>query len=261
MATALLADVGFESFVENEEGVDAYIPTDDFKLEAVIDSLDLLQEVEYTLSYREIAHENWNQKWEESFHPVVVDSRCAIRAPFHPAQPEVDYEIIIQPQMSFGTGHHQTTYLMTEFLLDEKDLSGQKVLDVGTGTGVLAILAEKLGAIEVLGTDIEDYIVDNALENIQHNSCMNIRVEKADLQQLRPKDRTVTLANINLNALLAEMELMAASLTTGGRLYLSGFYEQDSNTLVETASKYGLKKVEMKTRDHWTALKLIKHTG
>ena len=179
---AVLADIGFESFVDTDSGVEAYVRSQNFDSESLteviaIDSLSVYTQVEV------LPDENWNQKWEDSFDPVLIANRCLIRAPFHEADSSHEFELIIQPQMSFGTGHHQTTGLMVEYLLD-MDLTGQHLLDVGTGTGVLAILAEKKGAVEIVATDIEDYIVENAKENIQHNSCVHIGVEKADIQEI-----------------------------------------------------------------------------
>jgi ribosomal protein L11 methyltransferase len=256
IAVSELSDLGFESFVETEKGVDAFIQESLFD-ENALDFINEWEGVKTTFHSEKIPFTNWNAKWEADFKPVIVRNDCIVRAPFHQLDKEYTFDIIIQPQMSFGTGHHATTSLMIQFLLDEK-LEGKRVLDLGSGTGVLAILAEKLGAKDILATDIEDYIVDNARENIALNHCVEIAVKKADVAKDTYTDYDLILANINLNVLIQSMATIASAGRKGSKVMMSGFYDDDIPKLKQTAEQYGLVLEEVRKQERWAAVLLIK---
>jgi ribosomal protein L11 methyltransferase len=256
IAVSELSDLGYESFVDTEEGVEAFIQERIFD-EAALYFINDWEDVEVSFHSEKIPFTNWNAKWEEDFKPVIVRKDCIVRAPFHHLEEEYTYDIIIQPQMSFGTGHHATTSLMIQFLLDE-DLQGKRVLDLGSGTGVLAILAEKRGARDILATDIEDYIVDNAKENIALNQCVEIALKKADVANDRYEDYDLILANINLNVLIQSMETISSAGRKGSKIMMSGFYDDDIPKLQETAAKCGLVLEEVRKQERWAAVLLIK---
>lgn len=250
---ALLADVGYESFVDTDKGLKAYISELDFDQEQLSSVLASMEGVELEHQVQTLAHRNWNAEWEKEYQAVEVDSRCVIRALFHEPMPQYEHEIIIQPQMSFGTGHHPTTLLMAQVLLDFS-LEGARVLDLGTGTGVLAILAEKKGAIEVVATDIEDHIVENARDNVRHNDCENVRVDKADMTAPAQGSYELILANINLNTLLSGLENLIGQASDGAKVLMSGFYKEDAARLIDAAKVHGLHHVHQKTKDHWAVV-------
>ena len=256
IAVAKLAEIGFESFEDSEHGLKAYIPEDQFDestVEVVLKELSELCELSH--SQKLIEQVNWNAEWEKEYQPVVVSPRCRIRALFHEPSDDYEFELIIQPQMSFGTGHHPTTLLMMEHLL-ESEVSGQRVLDLGTGTGVLAILAEKMGAVDILATDIEDYIVGNARDNVRHNACVNIRVDNAELAHTKPGKYQTILANINLNTLIQGLDTILSFASEGGQIFLSGFYATDAPKLIQQCESRGLRFVQQKTKDNWAAVSL-----
>lgn len=250
---ALLAEVGYESFMDTKEGLQAYIPADSFDETILATSLSQIDGVQIDQRIERIAHTNWNEKWEKDYHPVEVDSRCVIRALFHKPMPNYEFQIIIQPQMSFGTGHHPTTLTIAQALLD-MDLSGKSLLDLGTGTGVLAILAEKKGAVGIVATDIEGHIIENARDNVRHNDCVEIRVDKADLAVPSKEKFDIILANINLNTLVAGLPNITAQANEGATVLLSGFYNEDAETLVNAAKPLGLQYVQRKTHLNWAVL-------
>lgn len=257
---AELAELGFESFVETETGIQAYAPETIGEIRPLIEGVSILQNPDITLSFTEqrIAHQNWNAQWEAGFDPVEVDTRLAILAPFHDASPYADRErIVIQPQMSFGTGHHQTTWLMSRFLLDMESVP-QKVLDMGTGTGVLAILAEKRGSTDILAIDIEPWSVENTVENAERNGCKHIRTATGDIDLVTETDFGLVLANINKNVLKRHLPFYAQSLKQGGELLLSGFFVSDADELIEAGKAVGFEHVETVEKETWAALKLRK---
>jgi ribosomal protein L11 methyltransferase len=250
---ALLAEVEFESFMDTKEGMQAFIAADAFDDDVLDETLAQLEGVQIEKTIKRIAHKNWNEAWEKDYHPVEVDERCVIRALFHEPMPQYEYEIIIQPQMSFGTGHHPTTLTIARVLLD-MDLMGKSLLDLGTGTGVLAILAEKKGSVGIVATDIEDHIIENARDNVRHNDCVEIRVDKADLAQPGKEKYAVILANINLNTLVAGLPSIVAQAKKGATVLLSGFYEEDAESLIEAAKPLGLQYTNRKTHRNWAVL-------
>jgi ribosomal protein L11 methyltransferase len=254
---AELGMAGFESFVENEDGITAYIPAEEYEAETM-SGIHILQSGEFDISFTqsEIEQVNWNVEWEKNFHPIVVNEECAVRAPFHP-KPDVTYDIVIEPKMSFGTGHHATTHMMIEFLF-KYDLKGKTVLDMGCGTGVLAIVAEKRGAKKVEAIDIDNWCYQNTLENVERNDCEKISVFEGAAELLEGRSYDVIIANINRNILLDDMRTYDKSLNAGGELYLSGFYAKDIPVIKEECEKYGLQYNDYTERDEWVALRFLK---
>jgi ribosomal protein L11 methyltransferase len=256
---AELAELGFESFVETETGIQAYAPIAMGEIEWLSQtSLAQQSDVEITIASQIIEHQNWNAQWEADFEPVIVDQRLVILAPFHDASAfENAKKIIIQPQMSFGTGHHQTTFLMSQFLLDLPKVPSE-VLDMGAGTGVLAILAEMLGATSILAVDIEPWSVENTAENALRNGCSHIRSIEGDIPVTFGSKFGLILANINKNVLKAHLPHYAELLVSGGILMLSGFFATDVAELSACASEVGLSVVEVREKETWAAIKLTK---
>ncbi|MCP4883714.1 MAG: 50S ribosomal protein L11 methyltransferase [Flavobacteriales bacterium] len=253
---AELGQVGFESFTENPDGVEAYIKKNDWNA-SLLDDVQILQSEEVTFSYdvKEIEQVNWNQEWENNFEPIVVDDQVSIRAPFH-KNPGLAYDIVIEPKMSFGTGHHETTHLMIQHLLD-LDLQNKKVLDMGCGTGILAIFAEMKGAGPIDAIDIDNWCYENSLENVERNNCSAISVFEGDSSLLKSDSYDVIIANINRNILLQDMAIYADSLKENGILLLSGFYTEDIEKINESATSNGLKQEKKLVRNNWVGLKYV----
>lgn len=255
--TAQLADMGYESFVETEKGVNAYIPvaafTDDF-LSLLADFKDVCS---YEFEKKVIKRQNWNQLWESNFQPVIVGMDCVIKAPFHTIPFQAKYEIIIEPKMSFGTGHHDTTYMMVEELLT-LDVHSKALLDMGCGTGILAILAAKMGAASVIGIDIDDWSIENSIENINKNNTPSINVTKGDIDTLLNRTFSIILANINKNVLLKHLPQYARSILPSGNLLLSGFFDSDTDELIRAAESLGFVLLNKKTRNNWALIHLTK---
>lgn len=251
-----LADLGFDSFEDTNEGVDAYIceeGDDETRVREVADSLAYLGVLAYNKEY--IPHQNWNEKWESDYRPVEIGSRCIVRAPFHKPQKAYDLDLVIAPQMSFGTGHHATTRLMLELLLDTP-MAGKRLLDMGTGTGVLAIATAKCGAADVRAVDIDQWACHNAVENAALNN-VNIRVDKGDARILHGESYEIILANINRNVLLNDLPAYASAASPGCVLIMSGFFIADSDEIQKQACDTGFKMVEKRSDEPWAALKLI----
>lgn len=253
---AELGEVGFESFTENENGVTAYIQKKDWH-EAILENIQILQSEELEVSYdiEEIEQVNWNSEWEKHFEPIQVDNLVSVRAPFH-ENPHLKYDIVIEPKMSFGTGHHETTHLMLQQLL-VMDLLGKSVLDMGCGTGILAIFAEMKGATELDAIDIDTWCYENSLENVERNNCKNIHVFEGDASLLGDKKYDVIIANINRNILLQDMAVYAKCMQPKGVLLLSGFYTEDIPFIEEEATKNGLKLQKTLERNNWVSLKYV----
>ena len=254
---AELGEVGFESFVENEEGVEAFIQKNDWNAQ-VLDDIYVLKSGEFQISFemREIEQTNWNIEWEKNFNPIQVDGLVSIRAPFH-ENPNLKYDIVIEPKMSFGTGHHETTHMMVQHLLD-LNVAGKKVLDIGCGTGILAIFAEMKGAKPIDAIDIDNWCYQNSLENVERNNCKHIAVYEGDASLLKNKKYEVIIANINRNILLNDMHIYASCLSENGVILLSGFYKEDIPVIDAEVSKYGLKLDKQIERNNWVALKYVK---
>lgn len=253
---AELAELGFDSFVETETGLQAYIPKGESDPE--MEGVGILSNPDFKISYNivEVAPVNWNETWEKNFDPILIEKECAIRAPFH--QPyDVPYEIVIEPKMSFGTGHHETTHMMLQFVLGA-DLKGKSVLDMGCGTGVLAILAGMRGASPITAIDIDNWSFENSLENVNRNGQADIEVIQGDAQFLEGRKFDVILANINRNVLLQDLPLYRKSLVApGGELYLSGFYEEDLPLLTEKCKSLGLRLSEKLKKGNWVSAKYV----
>ena len=252
---AHLAEAGYEGFEESEHSLKAYIKKESF-------DRSYLRELafKYQLNYLEsvIPEKNWNDIWESSFQPVIVEDFVGVRADFHKPLTGVEHEIVITPKMSFGTGHHATTYLM---LREMKKISflGKKVLDFGTGTGVLAILAEKCGASEILALDNDDWSIANAAENISRNVCSRIKLLLSE-NLLRESVYDIILANINRHVLLDNMEVLSKILSATGILLMSGVLAEDRGLMEDTARKFRLKMVGIEEKDNWLCLRFLHDT-
>ncbi len=256
---AELAEIGFDSFLETDEGVDAYIEENLF-------DRDLYQEVieryasaaEMSIIEGKMAKVNWNEEWEKHYDPIFVDDKVYVRASFHPSNPDFQYEIVINPKMSFGTGHHATTYLMISHQM-EIEHSGKRVLDIGSGTGILAIMAHLLGATETEAFDTDEWCVENGNENFDLNGMNSVKMGHGTIREVKPEGTfDIVLANINKNVLLDEMEVYSGLVKKSGRLLLSGFYEQDVDDIVKKAASNHFQVINLKTKDQWAALALEK---
>lgn len=260
--TAVLADLGFESFVIEDESVKAYIQTDLFDNEGLnnairnfpVDGVELI-----THTYTEVEDRNWNEEWEKNyFQPVMIANRCIIHSTFHKDVPKAEYDIVINPQMAFGTGHHETTSLVIEYLLEE-ELSGKRVIDMGCGTSVLAIMASMRGASRCTAIDIDDWCVRNSKENIQLNNISNITVIHGDANVLNKVDTcNLFIANINRNILINDMNKYMAKMEDGATLFMSGFYTEDIDEIRKSAESNGLTFVSYKQKNNWAAVKFMK---
>lgn len=259
---AELGDLGYDSFSYSDDGFKAYIPSKNFDEEQV-KSLEILSffQALYTITWEktEIENQDWNKIWEENFTPILVQDRILVRAGFHPTIENIEHEIIIDPKMSFGTGHHATTALMLETILDMKtDFSGKKVLDMGCGTGILSIMAAQTGAQSVTGIDIDEWAYNNAMENIATNNMNNIRILIGDATLLDGQEHyDIILANINRNILLNDMKQYITCMHPGSELYMSGFYVDDIAVIREEAEKNGLAFVHYKEKNRWAEVKFI----
>jgi len=254
---AQLGFAGFESFVENESGVSAYIQEGDWNSN-ILEDIQILNSDEFEISYVQevIEQVNWNSEWEKNFKPIQVNDLVSIRAPFHD-NPNLKYDIVIEPKMSFGTGHHETTHMMVQQLI-EMDLTNKKVLDMGCGTGILAIFAEMKGANPIDAIDIDNWCYLNSVENAVRNNCSHISVYEGDASLLKNKKYDVIIANINRNILLNDMQSYMDCLNPNGVILFSGFYKEDISIIDTEVSKYGLKLERAIERNNWVSLKYIK---
>ncbi len=256
---AELANLGFDTFEDQDQGFVAYIPAANLDIQALETAL-IVEAVGYDISYdvNELENKNWNQVWESNFSPIVVDDQCYVRATFHEDKPEYPYQIIIDPKMSFGTGHHQTTSMMLSFIL-ENDFEGKSVLDMGCGTGILAILASKRGASNILAVDFDPICVESVLENKVLNQVDNIEAKLGSKEAIEGKKFNSILANINRNILMDQFDVYYADLENSGELYISGFYDgEDLDILKNKAEGLGFQFVDKKVLDTWCAAKFIK---
>lgn len=254
-----LGDIGFDTFEELEFGFKAYIPEDDFN-QAILDEALTIYKGMFTLSYEInlIPQKNWNEVWESNFEPIAIQDKIFVRATFHEPRPEFEYEIVIDPKMAFGTGHHQTTAMMLELML-ENDFAGKKVLDMGCGTGILAIMAAKLGAAEIMAIDYDPVCFDSTVENAQLNNIDNIKALCGSKEVIPEEQYDTILANINRNILLDQLKRYSEVLKPDGEIYLSGFYETpDLDIIMDEARKYGIKYIIHKKNKDWVAAKFIK---
>ncbi|QIH32365.1 MULTISPECIES: 50S ribosomal protein L11 methyltransferase [Sphingobacterium] len=254
-----LADIGFDTFEDTESGFAAYIPAANLDLQALetlMLNLDAGLEVDYKV--QEIENQNWNKLWESNFNPIEVGGQCYVRATFHESKPDFPYEIIIDPKMSFGTGHHQTTSMMLQYIL-ENDFEGKRVLDMGCGTGILAILASKKGAKTILAVDYDEICVESVAENSGLNHVDNIEAVCGSFEVLKDRLFDTILANINRNILLEQLPQYALSINKNGELYLSGFYEQEDLAMLrDAAESLGFEFISKKVLNNWCAAKFVK---
>lgn len=253
---ALTAELGFESFVPSTEGTVGYVPANLYNEEAVAAILTDFPMPDTTVTFvsREMEDKNWNEEWEKNFfEPIVVDNRCVIHSTFHKDYPEALYDIIINPQMAFGTGHHQTTRLIISYLLDI-DLTDKTVLDMGCGTSILAILASMRGAKTLTAIDIDEWCVNNSIDNLALNNINNIKVFQGDASSLATEGPfDVIIANINRNILLADMQYYVDRMNEGAEIYFSGFYESDLPMIKDEAERLGLTFLSHRVEKEWTA--------
>ncbi|NDV96245.1 50S ribosomal protein L11 methyltransferase [Dysgonomonas sp. 521] len=257
--SATIAEIGFESFVEDENGTIAYIQGEVFneeKLNEIIHDLPVDAEITYT--YKTIEGRNWNEEWEKNyFQPLIIDNKCIIQSTFHNVPATYEYNIFMDPKMAFGTGHHQTTELMIREILKD-DFNGKSVLDMGTGTAILAILASMRGANPITAIDIDEWAYNNAIENLALNKVDNVTVKIGGADLLGDQTFDVILANINRNILLNDIHTYVSVLNPGGYLYMSGFYIEDINAITDECKKHGLKFCYNTEKDHWAAVKYQK---
>ncbi len=256
----LLAELGetaFESFVETETGLAAYVQKELWN-ENILEDIYILNNTEFKISYtfEEIEQVNWNEEWEKNFEAIDVDGKCHVRAPFH-EKTDAEFDIVIEPKMSFGTGHHETTHMMIQHLL-ETDVTDKKTLDMGCGTAILAILAEMKGAKPIDAIDIDNWCYLNSIENAARNNCENISVYEGDASLLKGKEYDVIIANINRNILLNDMQQYVGCLSEKGILFLSGFYTEDIPVIDSCCTEKGLTYVKKFERNNWAALKYVK---
>lgn len=252
--SAWLSDAGFESFTEDEKSISAFIPEAGFNNKLVTDLLEWINQqtaIEWNMEL--IQEKNWNEEWEKNYEPVIISGKCIVRAPFHHPVPSIEFDIEIMPKMSFGTAHHETTRMMIEFILNH-NWSDKKVLDMGSGTGVLAILVSKMGADSVLAVDNDKWAYENALENISRNQLKNVQVMQGNQKLIAGKFFDVILANINRNVLLEHTPAYLQSLRPGGRIYMSGFYEEDIPVIMAELERNNLHLLSKKQLNKWVAL-------
>ena len=249
-----LGNVGFESFVETDENIEAYIPSVHFTPDLFnAENLKNNDFFSFDHTLEVIADQNWNEVWEQNyFEPLLIEGHCMIRAPFHDTYPAARYEIIINPRMAFGTGNHETTHLMIKAILD-LDLNGKEVLDMGCGSGILAILSAMKGAAAITAIDIDEWSTNNTIENAELNHIGNILVRQGDAGLLSDQQYDVILANIQRNILLQDMEAYRKVLKTGGLLIMSGFYVADLEAIEERANSLGMKLTSSAERSNWCA--------
>jgi ribosomal protein L11 methyltransferase len=255
---ALLSEYPFESFEDTETGIRGYIPKDQYDEKEITAALSGRKAfINFNHKTSEIAEQNWNQLWESNYQPVLIDKRCCIRAPFHKPMPDVEFDIVIEPKMSFGTAHHETTAMMISFVL-ETHWQKKTVLDMGCGTGVLAILASMMDAKNGQAVDNDSWAYENTIENLERNNIANITASLGGKNLLGNEQFDIILANINRNILLDQMERYAKIITTNGFLFLSGFYQEDLEIILNTAAEHGFSFAEKKTKNNWVAVKMVK---
>ena len=258
MFMELLGEIGFDSFMDTDDGFDAYCQEPLLNDEELNDIMQMEQFANVKLLKKElIPDQDWNATWEASYEPVIINEFCRIRAPFHKVEGSYKYDLIIEPKMSFGTAHHETTSQIIELML-QSDFTGQNLLDMGSGTGVLAILAKKLGSAMTVAIDNDEWAYRNALDNIRLNDENEIIVELGDASSLNDRQFDVILANINRNILLRDMKEYVKCLVDGGKIFFSGFYEEDLVLIAKEAECLGLTYSNHVTKNNWTAAVFVK---
>jgi ribosomal protein L11 methyltransferase len=254
-----LAGIGYDTFEDTEQGFKTYILSRNFNKSLLDSALSVFhKEVSFSYEINIIPGKNWNEAWESNFNPILISDQCYVRATFHKPHPEYAYEIVIDPKMAFGTGHHQTTSLMMETMLKE-EFTGKSVLDMGCGTGILSILADKLGSKHILAIDNDPVSTANAVENLELNHATHVKVFAGSKESIPPGPFDIILANINRNILLDQLETYSQVLMTGGLLLISGFYfNPDLEILTEKAKQFGLSYAYHQSRDEWTLAKFLR---
>ena len=254
-----MAEIPFESFTNDIASLKAYIKKEFFNINAVKECLEPIKElaIDYTLTHNEIADVNWNSEWEKNFDPIIVDNICMVRAPFHEPIEGLKYDIVIEPKMSFGTGHHGTTHQMIDEAL-RTDFINKTIIDMGCGTGVLAILAVKMGAKAATAVDIDQWAYENTIENCQRNNVPAVKVLLGDVTQAKGECCDLMFANINRNVLLADMPHYALNVKKGGTLLLSGFYTEDLDMIKECAQAIGFIYEKHTIMTNWVMAKFIR---
>lgn len=251
---ALLGEIEYEMFEEYDEGIKAYIPSAKFSADALktlFSENKNFESIKYVTQI--IPDKNWNEEWEKNFEPVVIQNRIYVRAPFHKPMTEIEYELVIEPKLAFGTGHHATTSLMLQYLL-ELNIEGKTVLDMGCGSGILAVFASKRGATGILAVDIDEWSVVNTIENCDKNFVGNVNVVQGDVKVIRDQHFDVILANINRNIICNDLSDYVAALAAGGHLLLSGFMYEDENIIRSHAVRFSLKEISVKRERGWSSM-------
>ncbi|MCP4551585.1 MAG: 50S ribosomal protein L11 methyltransferase [Bacteroidetes bacterium] len=258
MLIAFLLEIGFDSFEEQEDRLIAYILISDFNEEKIKSLLtnEKFQRMDICYNYEKLKDRNWNKIWESNYQAIKIADNCLIRASFHEPDKSVEYDIVIDPKMSFGTAHHETTSLMIEYILEDS-FDDKDVLDMGCGTGVLAILAAKKGAKSIDAIDNDEWAYRNSINNVKMNKIDNINVFIGDSGIIKNKEYGIILANINLNILIENIPHYAKSLKNNGVIYFSGFYKDDLDKINKAAISHGFKMLNSKTKNSWTAAKFV----
>jgi ribosomal protein L11 methyltransferase len=251
---ALVAEMPFDTFEETATGVNAYIKANDFSQEVENEIVALKEMIEFTYEKEEIEAQNWNLLWESNFHPIVIDDFCGIRADFHEPVQQVEHEIVLNPNMAFGTGHHETTHMMIQTMRD-LDFKGKRVFDFGCGTGILAIMAGKLGATELLGVDNEFPAYESTLENAVKNGVPQIRCIFGTMAAVEEGNFGVILANINRNIIVNALDALYDKLNEGGYILMSGFLKEDEVFMINAIETKGFTYLSTKQRENWVCIK------
>jgi ribosomal protein L11 methyltransferase len=256
---AQLSVCGFESFEETGFGVKAYIPRNLYQEKSIFELLDNIkfEGTGISYNYKIIKAQNWNALWESNFEPIYIDDKILVRAPFHNSEANFKHEIIIEPKMSFGTGHHETTSLMMEQML-QLNFNIKIILDMGCGTGILAILAAQLGATDITAIDFDKWAYENSIENFERNNCPFVRAILGDATNIPDKKFDIVLANINRNVLLNDIKIYSSFLKPGGQLLLSGFYNIDVPVIIQEAGNYDLIFTSEKFKNNWAVCNFFK---
>jgi ribosomal protein L11 methyltransferase len=249
---AELLEKGFDSFMEEENSLLAYIPAEIYHEDLMKSIIMLRDHLEVKINVKRLKDKNWNKEWERNYQPVTI-GKCHVRAPFHPPDPGAEYEIIIEPRMAFGTAHHETTQLMAGWLM-ELEVRGKDILDMGCGTGILAILASKMGAATVTAIDNDEWAWRNSLDNFRINKVDKGKVYSGDASLIKPGRFDIILANINRNVLLQDMRTYSKGLRTGGMLLLSGFYSEDVEAINGSAAGNDLQLIGSRNLNDWAIL-------
>ncbi len=259
IVSAMFAEEGFETFCDAPGGLFAYISKQNFNLKQIEPLIHSLQDLQISInaSFKNIETINWNKEWEKNFPPIIKGSHCVIKAPFHLGLPDAEIVIEIMPKMSFGTGHHQTTSMMIDYLF-EIDCSKKQVIDMGCGTGILAILAEKKGASGIFAIDIDDWAYENTLENLKRNHCTRVKAILGGKEKLNNLSCDILLANINRNILLEQIEAYANCTKSGSTLVTSGYYMEDSEIIRKEMILNGFRFISQKQEGQWISEKFMK---